>query len=435
MYGIARRSTPRHSRRAGTIFSVKTSVTGVCLAAVLYNAFLALLGAHFIPMSYGIVVATEGLILACGLMIVIRYGITETDFLPIAFLLTSCVLAMWVGIFSEAVPTEGIRNALVISIFYCLGTRTRIETTDKIFITCAIIVAIFLALEVTSLESYAWLLKPAQYYAATRGIAEFSLNETGLFANALGFEGRFTWGIYSGPRTSSIFLEQVSLANFAAVLSIYVLCRWRALKPATRAFLVTLILIVLITNNTRTTSALCGVFLIGYFLFHKVPRGSQFLIIPSLLALGFILSAILGASTGDDIAGRLSLTISKLWSLDFGSMFVGNLDAARRSMDSGYPFVIFSTTVAGLFALWMFISLSCPSPKVSSRVCGLAISLFFGINLLIGGTAVFSIKIAALLWLLAGSLQNGWREQGRRSTSADGSGRHSTHSFQARLLR
>ncbi|MBD8639447.1 hypothetical protein [Sphingomonas sp. CFBP 13733] len=55
-------------------------------------------------------------------------------------------------------------------------------------------------------------------------VSEF--NETGLFNNAAGFESRFSFGVFSGARTSSVFLEQVSNANFAGILCVFLVATW-----------------------------------------------------------------------------------------------------------------------------------------------------------------------------------------------------------------
>jgi hypothetical protein len=83
---------------------------------------------------------------------------------------------------------------------------------------------------------------------------------------------------------------------------------------------------------------------------------------------------------------------------------------APEFLDSGYVFLIYSMSLPGLLMVWLIISLILALPGASQRRCALLMSLYMFVNLLIGGNAVFTIKVAGLLWLLVGFLHREGRE-------------------------
>ena len=73
-----------------------------------------------------------------------------------------------------------------------------------------------------------------------------------------------------------------------------------------------------------------------------------------------------------------------------------------KLMDSGYPYVIYSSTVLGLILHWLYVCFIVPQHTPEQRRCAYGLAVYTFMNLLIGGTAIFSIKVSAVLWLLVG---------------------------------
>lgn len=264
----------------------------------------------------------------------------------------------------------------------------------------------FLVLETTYIEGYVSVFKPELYFSATRGIEAFEFNDTGLFAGALGYSERFSYGIYDGPRTSSIFLEQVSLASFAAVIAVYMLGDWQEMSGYSKAFFLMLVFYILVTNNTRASSALVVVFFLGYFIFHRLPAKATLLVGPAVLALSFILVGWLrpGGEMSDDLMGRLAITVVNLKKMGAEVLLSGSLAQARRAYDSGYVFMITSSTIFGLIALWGYVSFIPAMRTDAQKRVRWALSIYVWAWMLIGGTAIFTMKTSALLWFVAGNL-------------------------------
>jgi hypothetical protein len=271
--------------------------------------------------------------------------------------------------------------------------RVQSDQLVLIFRIVSTLVLGFLLLEMISLELYVWLFQPAKYLEASRGIRQFELNDTGLFANALGFRDRFSFGVFSGPRTSSLFLEQVSLPGYATVALIFLSAKWQNLQISDRALQIGLILLIVLSNNSRTSAGLLFVIAAGYLL-PVFCLGAAFLIVgPADKAFG-----------SDDLVGRLSVTVANLSLLDVKDYVLGSVAVAAHSYDSGYVYVLVSGSMLGAIALWIYVTLVPGADTIAQRRAHWSLAFYVYVWLLIGGTAIFTMKTAGLLWLLIGHM-------------------------------
>jgi hypothetical protein len=386
----------------GNIGRTDKIIIGITILAVLYNAFLAILNAHLANITFGLVAATEIFILSLCLGILVRAGVEVSSRNIVYFLCVFIMLAVILSLINQRVFVDSLRNMMVIAIFICLGRSINHYVLVRVFFLLSAIVLIFLIMELASIKIYAELFKPALYFGSTRGVADFDLDDSGIFRNALGFEGRFSFGLFSGPRTSSVFLEQVSLANYAAVVCLFLLSLWPSLKPKDRILNTVTVLLIILSNNTRTTSILLLLSIVGYFLYPRMPRYANALIAPVIIILGVTIYNLYPGAGGDDFIGRISHTGEILSSMNLPEYFGMRIDRLGSLMDSGYPYVICSSTVFGFIAYWLFVSFVMPQKTCAEKRCAYGLSVYIFVNLLIGGTAIFSIKVAAPLWLLIG---------------------------------
>jgi len=378
----------------------------LAFTAVAYNVILAFVNANVMRLSLPVVAGTEMLILLSGLTLVLRAGIRRSDRNVLYFVSAFVIITLFISLLNERVFVDTLRNALIIAIFVFLGRSTNRETVTTTFLWCSLLVLGVLILELSSLTDYAKFLKPADYFLNTRGMAESKYNDTGLFNGALGFNGRFTYGIFSGPRTSSIFLEQVSLANYAAVVCVFLVSLWRYISPKARMIHLLTVVLIVVSNNTRMTSILTVLSLVGYFLYPRVPRYVSVLLVPVSLLLAIGVSLAYPGYYADDFVGRVSVTGQFLMGMGFSELFGMELDNIGHLVDSGYSYVIYSSTVFGLITYWLFISFVVPQNTPERKRCANALALYIFMNLLVSGTAIFSMKTAAPLWLLVGVMSS-----------------------------
>jgi hypothetical protein len=301
---------------------------------------------------------------------------------------------------------KSFRDYLLIGVFFLLGGLISFRALNTVMILLAFIIFIFMILEGWFVSSYVDIFQPGLYYANTRGVNDDGLETMGLFRNALGFAERFSYGIFNTHRLSSIFLEQVSLANFSTVIALYVSAFWSRIQSHERLLYVALIIFIILTNNSRTASILALLIFGGFFIFPRLPKGISILYMPTILLMVtafFYNGHEIYSLRADTLQGRLEYTLSLLSRIDIQTLIGGNLKEVNNTFDSGYVYVIYSQTLVGLITLWLFASLSVPHTDKSSARLSHGLCLYIFLNLLIGA-AVFSIKVSAPLWVTAGFL-------------------------------
>jgi hypothetical protein len=382
---------------------LQSVIVVIAFLAVLYNAILAVINGHLFSVNYSIVVMVEIVLLAIIMFLITTYGFIESDFKDIAFLTLIVLIGVLISMLNQQLFVDSIRNFLIVVLFYMLGKRTTEETIHKVFFVISIVVGVILLLEMFSLDSYAWLLQPAEYFANTRGISERAYNETGLFAAALGFDGRFNYGLFSGPRTSSVFLEQVSLSNFAIVLSIYLATFWQRITKKHIIYFVTLIVLILVTSRSRSALGLVVISFLGYHLIPFLSKRLVLIIFPMGILMTIMVYLLMPTDGfADTLQGRLSYTGDLLYNIDIKDIFALDIANIKRFGDSGFVYLINANTLFGAIATWLYVATAISannSPQL--RLLFLSNTYFFA-TLAVSGTSVFSIKTAALLWLMIG---------------------------------
>ena len=388
----------------GTAKKINVPIAIVVLAATVYNAVLAVLNAHVSGLGFTAVAATEMLILLAALVLILNNGISEKDIVPFSLLIVTLIFAVYVSVISRGAVVDYFRNILIIFCFATLGTMIGLRSVRFVLLTACGLVFACLLLEIFSVDIYGDLFYPGLYFENTRGLERKDYFDTKLFHNALGFEGRFTFGLI-GHRSSSLFLEQVSLANFSGVMMIALLTLWNRFSAFQRSFCIVTICLILLTNDSRTMLIFGAICFLGYFVFPHFPKAINLLYLPVILFAGFLVYIVKPDASGDNIPGRVVLTMNHLLDLDLTDFLGFAARSAGAFADSGYVYVIVIGTVFSLVLLWLFVSLypACNTPE-QRRFCH-AFSIFMFMNMMIGGTAVFSIKIAGLLWLLAGFMK------------------------------
>lgn len=375
--------------------------------ACTFNAFLALINAHVARLNTSHVLLSEVIIIGLSCFSIAKNSHIsgkKIDYPTVFFFLFFVIVFGITGLAGQLPSPKFLRDMLIIPIFYLLGrnitSKTLITTVQVLTIT----VLITMIIEGWFTNSYVALLQPSSYYTNTRGVQELAGDSSGLFRNSLGFAGRFSFGIFNTHRLSSIFLEQVSLANFSMILGIFTITLWESSSSKQRLLFVGTIVLILLTNNTRTGAVFALIALVGFYIFPALPSMTSIIYMPSVLALGALLYSFSSFNPNilsDTIQGRIGLTMFRLGELDLKSIFMGNLSLANNMQDSGYLYLIYSQTLFGLIYFWLFTSSIASGSSNSAKRFSNATSVFIAFNLLIGA-GIFTIKTSAILWVVAG---------------------------------
>jgi hypothetical protein len=377
------------------------------ILAVTYNAILALINSLFFELSRGLVIFTEISILGASLAVVFTQSkLLEKDKHVVFLFLSVLFSSLVIFLSTQIIFIDAIRNILIICVFFLTGSRLCEARLHNLFLCIALVIAFFLIIEIVMLDVYVKIFEPAVYYQNTRGLEIKEHNTIGIFGNAEGFAGRFSYGIFNGPRTSSIFLEQVGLANFCTVLGVYFMVFQAKLSNRVKIFYISLIVLICLSNETRVGSALAIVLFVIGLCRAYIPVYSNLLVPLAVLLIGFFITGFWGEATGDNFLGRINLGFGHFRDLDILDYLGLGVLKINQLWDSGFAYVFASFTVFGgsvfiYFTLFIFKQIS-----IESRLCALGLSIYVFANLMVAGNAIFTIKTATLLWLLVGFIYN-----------------------------
>lgn len=379
-------------------------ILAVSVLGVTYNAILAFINHNLMPLTPAYVVLSEILLLTFSFAFLLRKGLFEEDMAPLGYLVATILLTIYVMAINRAAYIDHLRNVLIIFAFVVMGRWTNVRTLKLTFKVCCLVVLAVLVCEIVSTPAYVALLHPAEYFQNTRGVPPATYSNSGLFRGALGFEGRFSFGLID-HRSSSIFLEQVSLANFCGVIVIYLISFGNRLTLSDRLIFMATVVLILVTNDTRTMLIFTVVSAVGYVVYPWIPKICDFLMMPMIVVVGFVIHAFRPDAHEDDFVGRISGTVRNILDMDLAAALGLELDKATTFVDSGYVYITYGATIFGLILFWLFVSFY-PAGRTPNqkRLCH-ALSLFMFLNLMIGSTAIFSMKTAGILWLLVGFLK------------------------------
>lgn len=385
----------------------------ILLASVLYNTGLAFLNANIMPVGTLHVALTEAVILAIAAVYLaskIRAFPGSMIMPAVVFLVFMGMMFLLVSFLNEHLYPKAIRDMILVAVFFMIGGTASGRGIFASFRFLAAAILLFIVIEACMTEFYVMLFEPAEYYANTRGIQKLEDDKTGLFRNSLGYAGRFSFGIFETHRLSSVFLEQVSLANFAVILAIFLATFWGRLSWADRVLYAVTILMIILTNNSRTASVLCAMIAAGYFIFPYLPRYTHMLYMPAALLCAwlFFYDPEMGVRLeSDDLTGRIGHTMANLSTMKDAYYTGGTIDEIYRMFDSGFTYLIMTQTVFGLLAFWLFTGLAVPSSGAVSKRFNHSLMLYLYLNMLTS-SAIFSIKVSAPLFFMAGYLHYEW---------------------------
>jgi len=376
-------------------------IIAVGVLTMAYNGILAALLSVGFPIGGAIPAIAESTFLLTAITIVMKEGLLRSSMFPLSLSFFVMVTALILSIEGESLYLVSTRNFLIVSLFTLLGGTCKLQTLRTMFWWCSIIALSVLIFEVSFLDSYVNVFQPAEYLASTRGMSQ-SEYSGGLSAGTILFEGRFSLGLYSGPRTSSIFLEQVSINCFAIVIGVYLLTFFPDLSKKEIALHAFTIFAILATNNARMALILSVIFLFGYPIFSVMPRYLNLFAVPAIIGGLFTVFIFVPPGGGDDMLGRMATSYRLLSDMSVRELLLGSFAQTSRSLDSGYAFLIFSTTIFGLIFYWLYISFVVPQVGARSKRCAWGLTIYISVWLLVGGTGTFSMKTAPLLWLVVG---------------------------------
>lgn len=374
------------------------------VAAVLFNAALAIVNGNVRPLSQGIIIAVEvAIALAAHAVALANYRreMTPWYLLIIAIGLFAVVRMITLGAFE----VKYFRDLFLIPTFVVLGmVSSRHHMIRAMLVITAVVVAGIL-LEAIDVDTFSRVFEVKSYYVNTRGLVfeEFTNASSDLFISATRPEARF-FPFFDLHRLSSVFLEPVSLGNFALVLMAFALAFRRHLPGRARAFVALSIVLILFACDGRLSAVASLIILIAAALVRYLPGNIALIYLP-LIVMGAVgATVVLDLEGGpDDFPGRIAHTVDLLGQLGLADWLGVSNRLLEPAEDSGLVYLIITHSFLGVLLFWVLNVLALEERTLEQKTYKNALFLYLALTMMVSYSFT-SIKTAAPLWFIYGTL-------------------------------
>lgn len=375
-------------------------VLAILLATVCYQSLLCFMNTHGFGTSRGIVGIAEAMIyLACIPLLMKRL-------LPgviVLALITGAMLCL-LTLISGYVNAKAFRDLLIPLCYFWLGCNLGSPALAERALTWLIGVVLALGLvEMFFLEQYTDIFDIFGYYVSTGNLDPITdyVRESRLQLNGIRPEGigrTLLPGLLGSHRVSSVFLEPVSLGNFATICAAWGLSRefsdWRKM-----AFFVGMAIVLMVLSDSRfallTVSLIVAMRMFVHGKALNLAVTAPFVCIVMLLIVGTYTKTVLG----DDFHGRLAISGWSLLGFDIPTLLGAAPGGHFGDQGYAYAFSNFGMPICILLwaSLWFLTMPDARGERFRAYVC-----VYIALILCISGNSLFALKSAGIVWFLIG---------------------------------
>lgn len=389
------------------------------VAAVGYNLPLAIINAHVVGLGRGAVIAVDALLIVAAMALAAvrwRPEMTRWAAMILGFVLLSLVLSL----LRQAFDPKSLRDTLMIAAFIMLGMTVERDAARRLFVGLQIGIALVMLFEVSFPATYSEIVGTTRYLIATRGfIEENFFGDLELFGTTRA-DDRYFLPQTGWIRASSIFLEPLSLGNYASFAMLGILLFWRDWRWPRRALMVAIWALVLVGSDGRFGLTSSLVILVLSPLLARLPTMLAFLYLPVAVVAARGAAILLDWNPlVDTFAGRLARGMKQLFRLDSTDLSGFTIPTAALA-DSGVAYFVVGQSLLGVLLFQAFVYLQPRLRTPDQRLMLHGNAVLFAMSILIS-ISMLSIKTAALLWFFAG-VSFGARPDTKRSVASVGDG-------------
>jgi putative polymerase len=389
-------------RQTGVTVSIpgKTLVFWTLIVALMYQAVLCAVHTNVHPISMsGVAVAELFVYLACFAVLVknIRLEFVALTAMTIAYLL------LW-AILRNQLDPKGFRDVLIPILFYGIGRQIGdVKYADRLLKVAVLLVLAFGFFELLFLDMFSRVFNIFSYY-----VSQGSLTAGSNWAkdSVLGLNGTRPEGIgrtilpslLGNHRVSSVFLEPVSLGNFAVITAAWGLAKRRDEIKEMAFFLVAALVMIALADSRYGMITLTLMVALRLLPWKK----NAWMIVLPLLSVGLLLGIgkFYTGGYGDNVVGRLYVSGMTLLDMDLGMIF--GLDGFNTAYgDMGYPTLLTRWGALLCIFLWCAFWMVKMEDERGDRFRAFT-TLYMSLILCVSGTSLFALKTAGILWFLVG---------------------------------
>ncbi|WP_193403398.1 polysaccharide polymerase [Kozakia baliensis] len=323
-----------------------------------------------------------------------------------------CAYLIGVKMINPGASLKIIHDIGICYIFYQLGRMgSQRYANSAMWLTMWVVLAIGM-FELLATNAFGQMFNIWQYYVQKGVISAGTIN----YGNSTFFRSgdragsatrTFFPGLLGPHRVSSVFLEPVSLGNYAAVVFAYCVSVSKNRPGQRHILLYAASLFCVVLGDSRFAFGCCALMAIMRFMPFRRNAWLSFLL-PVCIATALLVIGSLNERPGiepaivtDDLKGRLlfSARLLDYWNL---SQWFAFAPSQVYTADTGYAYIVNALGLPlSLILLGIFAFHRCVTPEAG--LMKTMIAVYFAASLCIGAGA-FTIKTSALLWLAYGAL-------------------------------
>ena len=373
------------------------------IAAMGFNLALSLFAAHVHAVTANEVTACEVAILAAGLPL--AWGEFNTDLFCAAGLIAGWLLA--VHLIDPKLGEKTFVCLAIPTIYFALGRRWGSpQVADRLVLFVAVVTLAVGVFEMLEPAIYERVLRVLSYYIQKGTVKPSQAHVTGTEFFISGVrpagEGRSLFPMLGDHRASSIFLEPISLGDFAVIVAMWGMVR-HAARPRFANALIAMgaVLAVLADSRLAVGTALAVALVLAMPLFRSKPvlLLMPMVVVAALLYVGFTSGL---RPVDDTFGGRVYSSGTLLAGWGPGQWF-GVATSTGPIYDCGYAQLISGLGVIPAAVLWAVFALWPANNRLFNRYRS-ALAVYLCVSLAITGS-VLSIKTGALAWFLLGAVE------------------------------
>ncbi len=377
----------------------------ILLGCIGYQALLCLINTLAIPVSRALIGVSEFLILLACVPFLIKRLLPGTITLACVIAAILCILAL----VNNQLNAKAFRDLLIPIIFFWMGCNLgNVTLADRAFKSAIVMVSLLGLFELLFLDIYTNFFNIFSYYVNTGNLQPITdyVRESKLQLNGTRPEGigrTFLPGLLGDHRVSSVFLEPVSLGNFAVLCGVWGLSKPWAQRRDMLFFLGSAVFLMVLSDSRFAMAAL-GLMVAVRVLAHGTALNCAalvpFIAMLCLLYLGSIATGPVFEMSSDDFHGRLEFSGKVLLDFDLASLL--GVSNGVFYADVGYAHLFNTYSLPLCLLLWACYWLL-PTPNETSLRFRALAAIYLSLLLCISGFSFFALKSAAMLWFLLGS--------------------------------
>lgn len=367
------------------------------IGALVFNALLCLINTKVMGISDSHVMLSEMVLIGSIFIVALnrRTGL---------YLVLGVYISYMLFLFALRGQSDlkALRDILIPIGFYFAGHGlANLKLADRLVVASTAIVLGFGLFEYFFLDLYISFFNVIGYYLARGSVTLDQLygQTTGLFISGMRPSARTILPFLGLQRVSSVFLEPVSVGNFGAIVY-----AWALFRPSMRLRWTTfaMALAIIALGDARFGLYTCVLMTLLYPFYPLIPRTVWYVLPFFMLSVLAYYGIVTGTSGGpNDIGGRFQVTAHILTELNL-RVVLGAETTTQFTADSGLAYTLTKFGLFGFIGLWaLFIFAPARAPKARSFHSMVIVYLML---LMIISDSLYSIKTAALLWFLLGTV-------------------------------